>query len=688
MILLRTHILGFGILKNRSLNFQSGLNLVFAANEGGKSTLQRFLVALLYGQLRSDLKVQRRLDPWVEQYRPWRAQEYGGVLWCRLADGREVEIHRSFGKEETRIEIHASSGEDITRQYEQQRNGEVLFARFHFGMPKELFESVGMIHENRVAEIQGYETVRDRIANLAQSGDEELSIRLSLAKLQEKLDSVGSERAPTKPYKQTMDLVQSLQNERKALEERRAQFQNWVGDRNRIAVEIAGLERELLRIQAALLSARRREMAAKIHLLEEMQNELFALRSAIESLAARADFPANRLEELNQLLGARDSTAKHLSEIRAEKEAALAQLSRAESQRQELAAYAPFAKGMDAEKITEWFVSYLSISLQKDGLQKTQSRLKDEADVLGKRLNDLSPAFLNPDMDWERAAREAAEDERLASQNSSAGAEKIAIEKSKLAGATQTTLKRKLLSGFLLGSAVLIPVLGYFAGLQRFLWLGIGFSVGLVAFGIVAFMVAARSAKSVAGTKEALRKLELEIKQIREEGGKKRKLLDEAMRDSGFMVLDQFLAAAGESRQDRQKLSDLCARAAEVEQQRERLQVQSDEIYQQLKEGLSKAGLSCSPGNLKFQIDILRSNLRRFRELDASYAACVQSADSLRSKDAELEKECNLKCSLIQSLLQEAQVESPEQFCEECSKRQTLLELTEKEASRTREFSG
>jgi len=142
MILLRGHILGFGKLRDRILDFQDGLNLVFAENEGGKSTLQRFLVGLLYGQLRSDLRVQRRLDPWVEQYKPWHGPEYGGILWCRLTDGHEVEIHRSFGKEETRIEIRASTGEDITGQYEQQRNGEVLFAPFHLGMPKELFESV------------------------------------------------------------------------------------------------------------------------------------------------------------------------------------------------------------------------------------------------------------------------------------------------------------------------------------------------------------------------------------------------------------------------------------------------------------------------------------------------------------------------------------------------------------------
>ena len=303
--------------------FRDGLNLVFAENEGGKSTLQRFLVGLLYGQLRSDLRVQRRLESWVEQYKPWHGPEYGGILWCRLADGREMEIHRSFGKEETRIEIRSSAGEDITSQYDQQRNGEVLFAQLHFGMPKELFESVGVIRENKVAEIYGHETIRDRIANLAQSGDEELSIRRSLSKLQEKQDSIGSERAPTKPYKQAQDLVQVLQAERKALEERRSQFQSWIEDRNRIAGEISKLEQGLAISRAELLSARRRESAAKVRSLEEIDSDLSALRIEIESLGARADFPSDSLEELNQLVGARDSIAKHLGEIRAEKEAAL-----------------------------------------------------------------------------------------------------------------------------------------------------------------------------------------------------------------------------------------------------------------------------------------------------------------------------------------------------------------------------
>ena len=97
MILLDCHILGFGRLEQVQVEFHKGLNVVFAANEGGKTTLQRFLLAMLYGQLRADLKAQRRLDSWVEQYKPWRAGEYRGNLRCRLAAGRELEIHRSFG---------------------------------------------------------------------------------------------------------------------------------------------------------------------------------------------------------------------------------------------------------------------------------------------------------------------------------------------------------------------------------------------------------------------------------------------------------------------------------------------------------------------------------------------------------------------------------------------------------------
>jgi DNA repair protein SbcC/Rad50 len=687
MILLRCHIRGFGKLDNCNFEFRDGLNLVYAPNEGGKSTLQRFLAGMLYGQLRADLKVQRRVDPWVDQFKPWRGSEYGGILWCRLADGSVMELHRSFGREETKVEIRAVTGEDITRQYEQQRNGEVLFAFTHLGMPKGLFESVGIIRENKVAEIEGYESIRDRIANLAQSGDEELSTRQSLASLQDKIDFIGSERAPTKPYKQAMDLVQALQDERKEADNCRAQFQIWVEERNRLAGDVSNSERDLLRARITSLSARRREAAAKVHALEEIENELGALRFEIESLGARADFPAELLEELNQLVGARDSIEKRLMGVRSEKDAAFEQVSHAEAERKGLEAYGAFAATPEAEKTTEWFVGYLSLSLQKDGMQKTLNRLSEEARVLEERLSELSPALADATIDWQRMAREAAEDEQTALQNSASLTVKISQEQSNLESAERTVSHRKIFAGVLLGISAVSFGMGLLSdiGRQFYIYL-MGFGIGcsaVAAFLLLSTLIAAKAGRNL---KKNLGCLQDELCCIQEEGGQRRKKLNEVMKESGYHKLDDFLAAAKQTEQDRQKLADIQSRLTESERQQKRLHAQLDEMYQLLKESFAKVGLSCSPGNLKFQIDLLRSNIRQYRDLNAYYGNCLQKANALASEDAALTDEYNKKRSRMQELLDQAQVATPEQFREECAKRHKLIERIDKEASRTREF--
>jgi predicted nucleic acid-binding Zn-ribbon protein len=687
VIITRSQILGFGKLKDRSFEFHSGLNMVFAANEGGKSTLQRFLVSMLYGQLRSDLKIQRRLDPWVDQYKPWHGSGYGGILWCRIADGREVEIHRSFGKDENHIEIRSASGEDITRQYEQQRNGEVLFARSHLGMPKELYESIGIIRENRVAEIQGYETIRDRIANLAQSGDEELSIRRSLAGIQGMLDSIGSERAPTKPYKQALDLVQSLQSELKALEERKLLFQSWIEERNRIADEIAGLERELSQAQFILLTARKKEMVCRIASLEDLDAEIIKFETEIESLDARADFPDEWLDALNQLVSSRDGLAGRLDEVRSEKESALAQLAQVESERRELEAYASFSASADAEKITEWFVSYLGLSLQKDGLHKTLARLSDDARSLQKRLDELVPALKDAEFDWQTFAREAAEEEQNSSQRNSELSERLAREQSRTETAAKDLLKWRMLAVLMLALAA-VPFALQFLARFRTLNPAPAFGLSGLIFALAIFMMirASKTKKELHGVQQNLIQLQNEQNSVREAGSKKRKKLNEIISNSGFEKLDDFLAAAKQSEQDRQKMVDLRLRLAETEQQRESLQSQTAEVYQSLKEGLAKAGLSCSPGNLKFQIDILRTNLRRFRELDAAYNNSLKNADALKFKEAALTEEYGQACSRLQSILDQANVSGPDKFRLECQKRRKLIELIERKSSRTREY--
>ena len=686
MILLRCHILGFGKFTDRRFTFDGGLNIVVAPNEGGKSTLQRFLVGLLYGQLRADLRVQRRLDPWVDAYRPWRGAEYGGRLWVRLGEGGEVEIRRAFGREETRIEIRAGSGEEITRRYDQQRNGEVLFAQTHLGIPKGLFESVAVIRENQVSGIGGCEAIRDRIANLAQSGDEDLSIRGSLARIQDTLDLLGSERAPTKPYRQALDLVAALEAEKRGALERRTQFEGWLEERNRVSGEIRDLERELARASAAVLSARRRETVVRVRSLEEIDRDLREVRSELEGLGARADFPAERLEELDRLTGAGERGARHLDEARAAKAAAEAALARAESARGELLPYAALAAGNEADRITEWFVSYLGLSLQKDGAEKTRLRLEGEAQAMRERLAGRSPAVADG-TDWQRLAREAAEEEQTAAREGALLAGTISEEKARRAETGRLARRRGILAAATLVLALAPSVWGLVYGFGRIpLPYAAGIGAVLAAVSAALFILARRGGGAARGLERSIRGLEAELESLRDKGSDKRRALDAATAESGFRKLEDFLAVVRQCELDRERLSDLEARRVEAEAQAERLGSESGERYRLLKESLARVGLPCSPGSLKFQVDAARSNLRRFRELDAHCSACAGRVRDLTVEQESLEREHAETCARVDLLLSEAGVASAEEFRRECAGWRRLGELTDRQASRTREF--
>jgi len=681
--LLRCNILGFGKLADLSLIFRDGLNLVFAANEGGKSTLQRFLIGLLYGQLRADVRSQRRLESWVEQYRPWTGEAYGGILWCRLQNGREIEIHRSFGKDETRIEIRTATGEMITGEYEQQKNGDVLFARTHLELPKDLFESIAVIRESRLTELNSQDSIRDRITNLALSGEEDLSIRQSLDRLRGALDDIGSERAPTRPYMQALDELASLQAESAATAARRAEFLNLVDERNRLAAECARLECELAAARRAVLTARFRETESKVRGLEDLDLDLICLSGEIEPLRTYTSFPAHDLEELNQLVGACSSMEKSLAEVRIRLEAADAQACHAKEERRQMEAYA----SIDAEKISDWFVNYLSLMVKRDEAQKSFSQNQQETGALERNLSQLGPALRSAEVDWQRRAREAAEEERVASEKSLRLGGKITGLKAQL---SQTGARRsqKFLLGYTAALCALAPfAVRYLPGAEALpilLVLGICGAFGAVA--VVMFSAGAKMQPELERIEREIQSLEAEQTRTREEGQKIQHVIRQAVQDSGYGTLEEFLEAAKQAEQYRHRLVDLSARTAEKVQQRERFQSECAEVFANIKEALGRVGLSCSPANINTQVTVMRSNMRRFRELDGSCRNLGEQAESLRAEDVRLTNELTEKTARIQAILSEAGVETAEAFRKCCRKRHRVTELIEKEASRAREF--
>jgi len=681
--LLRCHVLGFGKLANLPLTFANGLNVVYAANEAGKSTLQRFLVALLYGQVRPDVKAQRRLDSWVESCKPWRGPDYGGKLWCELAGGRELEIYRTFGRDDSRLEIRTAGGEDITRQYETLRNSDVLFASAHLGLPKELFESVAVIRESETAELKYRETLRDRIANLAHSGDEKLSVRLSLVKLEEAIEAIGSERAPTRPYKQALDRLQELREERDQLETQRRHCRAWIQERVRVSSEIEALEHDLKAAGRGVIDARWREAQLRVRTLEEVDNEIRILAEEIESLNADPDFPVHRLDDLNRFVADSDNITRRLEEIDRLKHDALSRREQIESELRKLAAYGALQAGVEPERVTEWFVNYLSLSRQRDDLERTADRLLEEAAALMSKLDTLSPVLQDDSIDWERKARQAAEEERSASQQGMVLADMAAQGRADHARIVGKTRRAVSLSVLAMLGALGAATAGSAAGQPAY---GLSVAAALVLTGAVLLAVAAKSRSAARLARQNLHNLDLGLKRLREQAQAAQQEVQEAVTSSGFSTTEEFLFAARQAILDRQRLGDLELRIHETEQQHNRIQGEAEGVYAHLKECLTKVGLGCAPGNVKAPVDALRANMRRHAELQAGHRGVMQEIEILRTDEETVAARANDLASRIRAVLGEARVATPDAFRQACLNCRRLLELRSRETLRAREF--
>src|SRR5206468_4919593 len=135
---------------------------------------------------------------------------------------------------------------------------------------------------------------------LPQTGDAALSVAARLKSLHDALEELGSERAPTKPYRLAQERLGMLRDERQALEARWTEFQEWVQERNACAAQLVLLDQELRAARRQVAFAQRIESAQKVSALEKIESELRVLRQEIEAGAEYAEFPADLQEELRR----------------------------------------------------------------------------------------------------------------------------------------------------------------------------------------------------------------------------------------------------------------------------------------------------------------------------------------------------------------------------------------------------
>lgn len=283
---------GFGRLVGKRFELGPGLNLIVGPNEAGKSTLQHFLVGMLYGQKRRGAR--REASPEQGRYRPWSGVPYRGVLTYSLADGRAYRVERSF--EPDRVQVwDAVTGEDLSPTFTMDRRKELLFAETHLGLSEEGFRSTAWVGQGAIGHLAGGAELVQRIANLQESGQEELSVRAAQEWLAAQARQIGSDRAPTRPLAKTAKQLQELTEQLRKAEQAMEEVRGWEAEATEVAAVLASLAEEEGVLERQLA-------ASRLERLEALQAQVEACEATLSREAAFAEFPVHLSSQLEPLV--------------------------------------------------------------------------------------------------------------------------------------------------------------------------------------------------------------------------------------------------------------------------------------------------------------------------------------------------------------------------------------------------
>ena len=203
---------GFGKIENKEIEFKDGINIVYGENESGKSTILKFLSAMLYGTSKN--KNGKNISDF-DKYRPWKENEFSGKIKYVLDDETEYEIFRDFKKKNPII--YNEFGSDISKEFKLDKTKGISFFEEQTGVDETTFLKTVAIEQNDV-KLNKLDTnlLIQKMSNLVSTGDDNSSFKKSMEKLNKmQLENVGSDRTKQKPINIVNEKIDELMNEKK-----------------------------------------------------------------------------------------------------------------------------------------------------------------------------------------------------------------------------------------------------------------------------------------------------------------------------------------------------------------------------------------------------------------------------------------------------------------------------------------
>lgn len=308
----------YGNIENKDINLEEGINIIHGANESGKSTLLNYIISIFYGISRN--KEGKALSDY-EKYKPWSSNEFSGRISYKLENGEKYEIFRDFNKKNPKI--YNDKLEDISDRFETDKKDGSKFFIEQTGIDKQMYLStvVSTQEEVRLDE-KNQNMLIQKIANLAGTGEDNVSYKKALIKLQEKIrDEIGTNKTSQKPINIIEKEIVEINNKIVETEKYRNRKYEIDAEKEQILSELKELEQQKQILQELQNSMKSEEETKnRLEIREKNRkdniakiNELTNQKNTINAESERVQSAKNHMQDI--IKGHKENIEKLNSEI-------------------------------------------------------------------------------------------------------------------------------------------------------------------------------------------------------------------------------------------------------------------------------------------------------------------------------------------------------------------------------------
>ena len=274
----------FGNLENKQIDLSENINIIKGNNESGKSTFLKFIVDMFYG-ISKNKRGKEFSD--YDRYKPWNSEEFSGKITYILDDGKKYEVFRDFNKKNPKI--YNEAGEDISKEFTiDKTNGNKFFVE-QTKIEEDTFLSTFASYQNEVQlEKQEQNVLVQKLANLAGTGEDNVSYKKALEKLNKKqIEEIGTLRTTGRPMNVVKENQFKLQDEIGELEEYKQEKYNIEERKNNLNKKIQENQQELEELKK--VNKIYEEQVLEKQKLELNQNLVKSYEEKIKSLEEQSD---------------------------------------------------------------------------------------------------------------------------------------------------------------------------------------------------------------------------------------------------------------------------------------------------------------------------------------------------------------------------------------------------------------